>query len=547
MVAYLLNKPPLVYNFGMLILNYFSDAIKKYPKECFVSVFLSFVSALVITLVPYLLQYILQNRSDTNVLNIFLIIVLFGVILCLSIYLDIKKFISLDRFGGQYICDLLIRLQDSVLDIDEVKLANISNNQLTHILYADGLEVFRAIGNYLPNLISSLLVLIILFMFSLTIDVRITLWLIAVAWLSILITYYSRRKIRLLASNTNSKLKELHQHIEIFSLSTSFIKLNLLGNYYAEKSNYYVNSFIDCSISEDKVIYWYSGLMDKALLLGQILFSFALSYYLLADTVDILVYTLVFTMAMTQSSRIESLLQSINRSYVSFKNIDQIINCNQHNYGINKINGISEINVDIHSFTYDSSPVLSNVRFSLYKGDALLISGKNGSGKTTLIKLLTNCLSLYDGHIEYNHMTVNTIKRDSLYNCITYISQNDCFIDNTVREYLRLVTRKPITDQQITCAFNRINLELSLNTMLNVAGTTISGGQRKKLQLVRLLLSDLSEHLIILDEVESGLDQQTYGEYNRIANEIIDRKNNILIVIQHSDYSNIHFNKTIQL
>jgi ABC-type transport system involved in cytochrome bd biosynthesis fused ATPase/permease subunit len=150
-----------------------------FKKSYFTAFALSLLNAGIITVIPYVLQISLNHISSSYSVKVFFgSIMLFVLLLIAAVFIEIQKYISLDRFGGEYISDLLARMQSAVLSQDELKANHLCRNQLDHILYADVLDIFRIIGNYLPSLSSSILIVLLLFVFSLFVDPKISLFLI---------------------------------------------------------------------------------------------------------------------------------------------------------------------------------------------------------------------------------------------------------------------------------------------------------------------------------------------------------------------------------
>ncbi|MDA0055759.1 ATP-binding cassette domain-containing protein [Brachyspira hyodysenteriae] len=67
------------------------------------------------------------------------------------------------------------------------------------------------------------------------------------------------------------------------------------------------------------------------------------------------------------------------------------------------------LNIKDLSVFYDSNEVLSNINFSLNKGDYLSIIGENGSGKTTLIKTILGLIKPKKGNVSFNSIKKNEI------------------------------------------------------------------------------------------------------------------------------------------
>lgn len=244
---------------------------------------------------------------------------------------------------------------------------------------------------------------------------------------------------------------------------------------------------------------------------------------------------------MDEGSKLEILLQQVNKSHVCFKNVESILSLDR-NDRINSINDVNKVYLDIRLFSYDEEPLLQNVNINLSKGDALLIKGKNGSGKSTLLKLIVNLIEGYEGIVRINNLDVNTIKRECLSDQILYIAQEEKYLNETLYDYLRIVTKKEISDHEISEILNSLNFG-SFDEKLDYNGGSLSGGQKKKLALAKLIILKNKASLILLDEVDSGLDNDTKILYTNIINEIISEKNKILIVIQHTDSDEIEYNK----
>lgn len=531
-----------------LLFKYFFDAIKRFPRFFAESLFMCIMCALCTVSLPILLQRILNNLIDMDV-KLFIQLSIIAVILFASVILEIWKYISLDKMGGNYISDLLLRLEMSLLNLDEIGIDKLGKNQIDHILYSDVLDIFRVIGNFLPNITTSILISVLLFLLSAMINVKVALFLVLANLIGLLISYISKNRIRKTSSNTNIIIKNLHLLLENFTSTISFIKMNNLDQYYAKRTTGYVDEFISSSINEDKTIYFYGGIMNKIISLLQILFSIVLAALITNSTNDIIVYTLIFDLAMNETERIETLLNQINRSFVCFRNVDNILSKTKEEYSKGIIlSSIDDLDVHINSFSYadNNADILSNVCFHLTKGDAMMLKGKNGSGKTTLLKLITGMLNTFSGTIKLNGIDINNIDVKNLHDSILYISQNDYFVGKTIYDYLCLTSRRVIDKNDLVQLFNNIDLNIDIDTPIDVLASNLSGGQKKKLQIARILLSKGKSSLIVIDEIDAGLDINSKKIYEEVVNNIISNKDKIVIIIQHTD-SNIKYNKKVNL
>lgn len=154
--------------------------------------------------------------------------------------------------------------------------------------------------------------------------------------------------------------------------------------------------------------------------------------------------------------------------------------------------------------------VLDNVSFSFQKGEKIAIVGESGSGKTSLARLLLRFYAPEQGHIFLNGQDLSEWTLQSVRNKISYVSQEEFFFADSVRNNLILGNHAIDNDTlKRTCqtvgAYDLIEkLPFGFETPLDENGKNLSGGQRQKLALARALLRN--PQLLILDEATSHLD-----------------------------------------
>lgn len=350
-----------------LIFKYFIESIKAFPYYYLIALFYTVVCSLIIAIIPFGLEKLINfiELKDIILCHFMIFVTLFFMIV--SIFLEIKWYISLDIFGGKYISDLLVRCQEKIINSQESLIEKEVKTSINHILYSDILNVFRTIGHQLPSLTGSLLIVIILFIFAYFIHPQIMIFMFISSLIGFIISLISRHIIQSQTSITNHHLSNLHQHIDDFVKSINFVKMNLLSNYYTNKTELLVSDFIDSSIKEDQKIYFFSGLIQKTNLTIQVLFSVTLSILITKDTTNIIIYTMIFSLLMSEINKIETLLQQIYRSIICFENVNKILTLNNDNGTISIKEGIVKLNVAINNYRHfqweDNSSILNNVNF----------------------------------------------------------------------------------------------------------------------------------------------------------------------------------------
>ena len=161
--------------------------------------------------------------------------------------------------------------------------------------------------------------------------------------------------------------------------------------------------------------------------------------------------------------------------------------------------------------------IFENINLSLASGNITILKGKNGSGKTTLIKTILHLIEPSAGSIYWKGKLLKTNLYD-FYDHITYIADKTSRLTTlTVKENIDIWKRiflSKISNSQIETALKTLNLENYLNQKVG----TLSLGETKKLEFIRLIIENkkfwiLDEPLSNLDEVSIELMKQTFQDH----------------------------------
>lgn len=174
--------------------------------------------------------------------------------------------------------------------------------------------------------------------------------------------------------------------------------------------------------------------------------------------------------------------------------------------------------------------LLKNQNLPIFAGHATLLSGTNGSGKTSLFKAITKLMP-YEGQILFQDKDINKLKRRKY---LTHVSQafqnaNDQFLMITVREEIALSQKlnHKFTQQKI---FDFLK-ELQLDHLMDQVIYSLSGGQKKKLQLLLMILA--SPDVLLLDEPFAGLDHQSIIKISNLFQNYFLTSQKTLLIISH--------------
>jgi ABC-type bacteriocin transporter len=155
-------------------------------------------------------------------------------------------------------------------------------------------------------------------------------------------------------------------------------------------------------------------------------------------------------------------------------------------------------------------PVLSGITLSAEPRSLLAIVGESGSGKSTLARLLLRLHEPQVGQIKIDGHALYELSLDSLRSSIGYVDQDAFLFSDTIEENLTLGDTRRSKDAVLN-AIRAVGLEdfvlglpQRLETPVGERGFTLSAGQRQRLALARVLVSD--PPILILDEATSHLD-----------------------------------------
>ncbi|MBM7701969.1 ABC transporter transmembrane domain-containing protein [Metabacillus iocasae] len=176
---------------------------------------------------------------------------------------------------------------------------------------------------------------------------------------------------------------------------------------------------------------------------------------------------------------------------------------------------IGNLDVHIHSFSYPGNKdfALTNVSFTLEKGQTLGIVGRTGAGKTTLLKLLIREFDLQDGYIQFGLHYINHYSLEALRLSVGYVPQDHFLFSTTVADNIAFA--KPgaklsdIYDAAKVANVHQDIVEFSdgYETIVGEKGVSLSGGQKQRISIARAVL--LNPELLILDDSLSAVDAKT--------------------------------------
>ena len=185
--------------------------------------------------------------------------------------------------------------------------------------------------------------------------------------------------------------------------------------------------------------------------------------------------------------------------------------------------GKDVLDIEDLSYSIENRNLLKDVTLRLGPGDRIGLLGANGAGKTTLLKLILGSLSPDSGRVKLGKTVVPAILSQE-------VRELDEFADQRIFELIAREKRTFVVDKK-EVGISQLVEQLGFTSLqLQTPIQDLSGGQRRRLQLLRLLFGE--PNLLILDEPTNDLDTDMLAQ----VEDLLDSWPGTLIVVSHDRY-----------
>lgn len=193
-----------------------------------------------------------------------------------------------------------------------------------------------------------------------------------------------------------------------------------------------------------------------------------------------------------------------------------------------------EVTFEHVQFSYNADKIiLKDINFSLKSGDCIAIVGPSGSGKSTLINLIPRLYDVEKGCVLFDGIDVRSLDLTYLRQNIGIVSQETYLFNGTIRDNL-LYAKPDASEQEMVEACKKANIwdfvqnqTEGLDTLVGNRGLKLSGGEKQRISIARVLLKDPA--LLIFDEATSALDSISEAKIQEAIEPLIESRTSILI------------------
>ena len=185
------------------------------------------------------------------------------------------------------------------------------------------------------------------------------------------------------------------------------------------------------------------------------------------------------------------------------------------------------------SFSYNKNRnALTDIHFSLARGETLGIIGGTGSGKSTLAALLMRLYDPDQGVIRINGINVASLPPEELHTRFGVVFQNDFLMEDTIAGNISF--GRGLSEEDIAAAAAYAQAESFIEELedgyahrLTARGTNLSGGQKQRVLIARALAA--RPEILILDDASSALDYRTDARLRRAVGEHFEQPTTIVV------------------
>ncbi|MEN9722114.1 MAG: hypothetical protein RJB38_100 [Pseudomonadota bacterium] len=183
---------------------------------------------------------------------------------------------------------------------------------------------------------------------------------------------------------------------------------------------------------------------------------------------------------------------------------------------------------------YQGRPVVRDVSFEVHQGQIVGLLGPNGAGKTTSFYMVVGLVRPDQGQIRLGEHVINDLPiHQRARKGLAYLPQeSSVFRRLTVEENIDAVLEgRKLTDQEQRQQLERLIDEFRLNAIARQKAYTLSGGERRRVEVARALA--LEPVFLLLDEPFAGIDPIAVSEIQRMM-QVLKKRNMGILITDHN-------------
>ncbi len=410
---------------------------------------------------------------------------------------------------------------------------------LTSTIMNDCTDLEHVFSHAVPQLIGSIISLIIAAIGLFVFDWRLAIALLWVVPVAFVILYVSRA---LIYREGNVVLNNLLDCGD--SMQESIESIRDLKSYnheaeYSSKLNGLTRKIEKSRIKAELMTAMGVILGNMVLKLGFVSVILVGSYLIMNSQISIFTFLIFLIASATIYAPVENGLMFLSEIYMMDMKVDRTKEIEELVIGggltVYSLDGY-DIEFNNVNFNYDDlKDVLSDINFTVKQGEVTALVGPSGGGKSTVSKLAARFWDPVSGEVSLGGQDLSKLDSEKLLENFSIVFQDVILFNNTIMENIR-IGKKDASDEEVINAAKLAEcdefvqkLPEGYDTVIGENGELLSGGQRQRISIARALLKDAN--VILLDEATSFLDVENESKIQKALSELI--KNKTVIIIAH--------------
>ncbi len=502
-------------------IKYYGPYKSMFFMDMFCALILSGIDLIFPSLVKYLMDEVYNKRPENMLDLVFLsgasLLVLYIIRYFCQYYITSWGHIMGARMEADMRRDLFVHLQKLPFSYYD----NANTGKLMSRITNDLFDISELAHHGPEDIFISIIKIIGSVIIMLTMDVKITLILLALMIFIIVFTGYYNLKMRTVFAQNREKIAIVNAQTQdslagvrvVKSFSNEKIEINKFeeGNMQFLKTKENSYTIMGQFFSGNQIL---QGVLYLAVLvIGGIFLSRGE-----ITTSDMVAYILFINVFLNPIDRLVNFTEGFQRGMSGFDRFLEIIHTKpdieDSDDAVNLTDVEGEIKFDKVSFSYnDKTEVLKDINLTIPKGQTVALVGPSGGGKTTFCSLIPRFYEVNEGAITIDGKDIRGLTLESLRRSIGMVQQDVYMFSGTIGENI-LYGKPEASREDVVRAAKLANahdfimeLEKGYDTYVGERGIKLSGGQKQRVSIARAFLKN--PPVLILDKATSSLDNES--------------------------------------
>lgn len=384
----------------------------------------------------------------------------------------------------------------------------------------------------------------------LTMDVKLTLILLALVVLIIIFTAHYNRKMRAVFTENRKKIAIVNAKAQDSLAGIRVVKSFANEHIENRKFNEGNKMFLESKESSYNIMgSFHSGnqFLQGILYLSVLVLGGVFLHMGHISTSELVAYILFINVFLSPINSLVNFTESFQRGMSGFERFLEILDTKPEIEDSENAVELTDVKGNIHfdnvTFSYnDKTEVLRDINLDIEAGQTVALVGPSGGGKTTFCSLIPRFYEVNDGSITIDGKDIRDLTLESLRKNIGMVQQDVYLFSGTIAE--NILYGKPDASMEEVMEAARLanahqfimEMEDGYNTFVGERGVKLSGGQKQRISIARAFLKN--PPILILDEATSALDNESERLVQESLNKLAQGRTTLIIAHRLSTIRN---------